>query len=95
MNRLIQSIEEGTEKVLGGLSIPGREDLDSLAVQLRGGLEEQIRKVIGRLNLATREEVEAVAGDLAKLKRQVAGLKKAAGSNGAKAAPKKKATTKK
>ena len=94
MNRLIQSIEEGTEKVLEGLNIPSREDLDSFAGQLRGGLEEQIRKVIGRLNLATREEVDVVARDLAKLQRQVASLKKASQPNGAKAAPKKKAAKK-
>jgi len=89
VNQLNQSIEESAEKVLEGLNVPTREDLDSIVKQLRGNMEEQVRKGIGRLNLATRKEVETVARDLKKLQKDIINLRKAGAPKSPKAAPKK------
>jgi polyhydroxyalkanoate synthesis regulator phasin len=92
MNQFNQSIEESAQKVLEGLSVPTREDVDSMAKQVRGNLEEQVLKGIGRLNLASRKEVETVAKDLKKLQKDVVKLSKAAAQKSPKAAPKKTKT---
>jgi polyhydroxyalkanoate synthesis regulator phasin len=64
LKQLNESIEEGAAKVLEGLNIPSREDLDQVNRRVKALIDEHVRLRLEKLRVPTGKDMDAMARHL-------------------------------
>jgi len=64
LSQLNQSIEEGAEKVLEGLNVPTREDLELYNRRVRALIDENVTSRLEKLKVPTGKDIDSMARQL-------------------------------